>query len=60
MKIDNRLLATLACAMLVLSLTACEKPGPAEKAGKQIDKAAESVTNSLNNTINQTEKAVKN
>ena len=60
MKIDRRFRVILVITMLAMSLSACEKPGPAETAGKQIDKAAESVTHSLNNTIHQTEKALKN
>ncbi len=34
-------LASIPLAFLALSLSACEKEGPAEKAGKKIDQAVE-------------------
>ena len=41
----------LADAMMIVSgLAACDKPGPAESAGKKIDQASESVTASVSNT----------
>jgi hypothetical protein len=43
-KFRNAIWAGLAMSILVLGLSACEKKeGPAERAGKQIDKAVENV-----------------
>ncbi|MDH2918739.1 MAG: BON domain-containing protein [Sideroxydans sp.] len=39
--------------LLVLGLSACDKPGPAESAGKKIDKAAEKMSKNL---VDATEK----
>ena len=42
-KIRNTVCAGLAMSILMLGLSACEKKeGPAERAGKQVDKAVES------------------
>jgi len=41
MKIAKTLLVASASIILAAALTACDKPGPAEKAGKSIDNAAE-------------------
>ncbi len=60
MKIDHRYTAILAAIILVSGLTACNKPGPAETAGKKIDEATENVSKSINDTVNQAEKAIKN
>jgi len=43
MKIQN-LLPLLICA-LALSVTACEKKGPMEKAGEKVDHAADTIKN---------------
>jgi hypothetical protein len=34
-------IALIASSFLIMSLTACEKEGPGERAGKQLDKAVE-------------------
>ena len=42
MKAANSVIATLAMSALVLALIGCQKPeGPAEHAGKELDKAVE-------------------
>ncbi len=42
MKCGNNVVAALAMSALVLTLSGCEKPeGPAEHAGKEVDKAVE-------------------
>ncbi len=42
-KIRNGVIASLAACVLIAGLSACEKKeGPAERAGKQLDKAVES------------------
>lgn len=43
MKWKSRLIILLSIVILVLSMVACEKEGAAEKAGKKIDKAVETV-----------------
>jgi hypothetical protein len=41
-KIGNRIIAALAAGALILGMAACEKKeGPAERAGKEIDKTVE-------------------
>ena len=43
-KFSNSIAAGLAASVFILGLSACEKKeGPAERAGKQVDKAVESV-----------------
>jgi len=42
MKCGNNIIAALATSALVLALSGCQKPeGPAEHAGKEVDKAVE-------------------
>ena len=37
----------LLCAVLLLGLAACEREGPAEKAGRQLDEAARDVRDAV-------------
>jgi hypothetical protein len=47
-KIRNSISAALAMSILMVGLSACEKKeGPAERAGKEIDKSVESAGKSL-------------
>ncbi len=48
MNIKNRLLTSLNVMVLVLGLGGCEPEGPAERAGKRMDEAAERATEALN------------
>lgn len=45
----QRILFAAAAALLALSLSACEKEGPAEKAGKSVDEAADQAQQSMEN-----------
>ncbi|QWD04400.1 BON domain-containing protein [Polynucleobacter paneuropaeus] len=53
MKIDNSFKTVFAAMMIISGLTACDKPGPAESAGKKIDQASESVSTSVSNTADK-------
>ena len=53
MKIDNSFKAIFASMMIVSGLVACDKPGPAESAGKRIDQAVENVSTSANNAADK-------
>ena len=46
-KIRNQIGASLAIAMLVVGLSACQKEGPMERAGKEIDKSVQSAGQQL-------------
>lgn len=41
MKINRSVVAALALSALVIGLSGCKKEGPAERTGKEIDKAGE-------------------
>jgi hyperosmotically inducible periplasmic protein len=43
--------------LLAAGLTACDKPGPAEKAGKQIDQTANDAGKKIGETVDKAEKA---
>jgi osmotically-inducible protein OsmY len=53
MKIANFLTLTGLSVLLVAGLSACEKPGPAEKAGKQMDQAVEEASQKINNSADK-------
>jgi hypothetical protein len=44
----RKFLAVSACALLLSALCACQQEGPAEKAGKSLDNAGQSVSDALN------------
>jgi hypothetical protein len=44
---DNTGMKTLLVAVVLLALAGCQREGPAEKAGQQIDKAGESASRSI-------------
>ncbi len=46
MEIGHRMIAMAAIAT-ALALTACEKPGPAERAGKSVDRAVKDAKDAL-------------
>ena len=45
MGMKNGLLVGACVSILMLGITACEKKGPAEKAGEEIDEAVDTVKN---------------
>lgn len=47
MKTGKSLAAGLLAAAILLALSACQKEGPAEAAGKEVDKAVEQATDSV-------------
>jgi hypothetical protein len=59
-KIRYRVLAGLAMSVLIVGLCACEKKeGPAERAGKQIDKAVENTGQQIEKAGQQIQDAAK-
>lgn len=50
MSMENSFKAVFASMMIVSGLVACDKPGPAESAGKKIDQATENVSKSVSNS----------
>jgi hypothetical protein len=57
MKLQRLLLACV--AVLSLSLTACEKEGPAERAGKALDQSAEQVGDKIEDATDKAGDALK-
>ena len=55
---DNSFKTVFAAMMIVSGLAACDKPGPAESAGKKIDQASESVATSVSNTTDKASDAM--
>lgn len=45
----NKTVTALALGMLVLALSGCQKEGPAEKAGKEVDQAISNVGDTIQN-----------
>lgn len=58
MKIDNSFKAVFASMMIVSGLAACDKPGPAESAGKKIDQVTENVSSSVSNSADKADKTM--
>ena len=59
-RIGSSICAGLAMSVLVVGLSACEKKeGPAERAGKQIDKAVEKVGEQVEKAGQQIQDAAK-
>jgi hypothetical protein len=48
MKTKLKLLIPALAVLLILPLTACEKEGPAEKAGKKLDRVLDSAKEKIN------------
>jgi hypothetical protein len=55
----SRLNWFVAVTLLGLTLSACQKEGPAEKAGKEIDKAAKDVGQSMEKAADKVNEAAK-
>lgn len=51
--------AVLAMSLLMVGLSACEKEGPAERAGKQVDKSIESAGKQLEKAGEKIQDAAK-
>jgi hypothetical protein len=59
-RIGNSICAGLAMSVLIAGLSACEKKeGPAERAGKQLDKAVEKVGEKVEKAGQQIQDAAK-
>jgi osmotically-inducible protein OsmY len=58
MKMDNKFKAVFASMMIVSGLAACDKPGPAETAGKKIDQVTENVSTSVSNAADKADQVV--
>lgn len=50
MKLHHGILSAILAGLLVMGLSACEKEGPAEKAGKAIDETAADVAEQAEET----------
>ena len=59
MTIRKVVVAVLVAGLAVAGLSACEKEGPAEKAGKAIDETASDMSDSTKETMEDIEKKVK-
>jgi hypothetical protein len=59
MTIRKVVFAVLVAGLAVAGLSACEKEGPAEKAGKAIDEAASDMSDSTKEAMEDIEKKVK-
>jgi len=52
-------LVAVFCAAFSISLAGCKEEGPAERAGKEIDKAASQLGDSIQKLGNDVQKAIK-
>ena len=59
LKLKQGILSAILSGMLVVGLSACEKEGPAEQAGKAMDEAASDVTEKAEETKEAVEGAMK-
>jgi len=59
MTIRKAVVAVLFAGLALAGLTACEKEGSAEKAGKAIDETAQDMSDSAKGAMEDTEKKVK-
>jgi hypothetical protein len=59
MSLFRKLLLALCSGLLVFSFMACQKEGPAEKAGEKVDKAMEQAEEKMEQTGEKMEKAVE-
>lgn len=56
MKLKNLMLAALTCTM-TLGIAACEKKGPVEQAGEEVDEAIDTMKNGRESTSNKLDDA---
>jgi len=59
MKMYKGIMAVMLAGLMFTGLSACEKEGPAEKAGKAIDDAASDVADEANDTMETIEKKME-
>ena len=59
MTIRKVIMAVLFAALTLAGLSACEKEGPAEKAGKAVDEAASDIAEGASDTVKAIEKKVE-
>jgi len=59
MKMLKEIMAVIIAGFIFTGLSACEKEGPAEKAGKAIDDATSDVTEEANKAIDTIEKKME-
>ena len=59
MKLHHGILSAILSGLLVIGLSACEKEGPAEKAGKAIDETAADVAEQAEETKEAIEEKMK-
>jgi hypothetical protein len=59
MSMLRKVLLILCSVMIVIAFIGCRKEGPAEKAGKQIDKAVEKTGDKLEEAGNKVKDAIK-
>ena len=55
----SKLNLLVAVVLLGLTLSACQKEGPAEKAGKEIDKAAKEAGQAVDKAVDSVKEATK-
>lgn len=55
----KKTIAAMAIGMLILALSGCQKEGPAEKAGKELDKAISSAGDQIEAAGNKIQNAAK-
>lgn len=55
----SKLKRLVVVALVGLTLSACQKEGPAEKAGKEVDKAAEDLGQSMEKAADSVKEATK-
>ena len=59
MKMYKGVIVAMLAGLMFTGLSACEKEGPAEKAGKAIDEAASGVADEANETMEAIEKKME-
>ena len=59
MKMYKGIMAAMLAGLMLTGLPACEKEGPAEKAGKAIDETASDVTDKANEKMEAIEKKME-
>jgi hypothetical protein len=59
MKVGKVMMVVVFMGLTMFGLSACEKEGPAEKAGKAIDEAASDISEGASDTMEAIEKKVE-